>query len=565
MADGARERQGADGLSAPGRDADAEAVRAAVRGVWERHRSTVLAQLEVLAAAADALRRGELGAAERAEARAVAHRLAGSLGTFGLDAASERAREAELLLHGSRPIARAHGELLAAAASAIAREARAPQPEAPTEPSCAAPPLAAAGAPLALIVEHDAARGEELAVALVRRGARAEIARSPQAARASVAARRPDAVLLDLAFPGGTDEAYALLAQLTGARPPVPVLLATPRDELPDRVEVARHGGRHVVARTLAPGEIAGRLLGLVARVDAPEIRVLAVDDDPALLDAVAALLRAEGHRVVTLADPSAFWHELERTEPDLVLLDIEMPGLDGLELCRVMRADPRWATVPVLIVTARRDAATIERIFEAGADDHLAKPLLAGELRVRVRNRVDRLRLHRALAETDELTGVANRPTARHGLERLVRLAARHEQPFALVLLDLDRFKAVNDEHGHAAGDEVLRRLGALMRRSVRGEDIVGRWGGEELVIGMYGIGHADASQRTNALLAALRAERFAGRDGELFDVAFSAGIAVRPRDGADLDALLAAADAALYRAKDAGRSRVEPAGGSR
>jgi len=124
MADRASERRGADGSAAPGREAEAAAVSAAVRAVWERHRPSVLAQLDVLDGAADALRRGALGAAERAEARAVAHRLAGSLGTFGLDAASACAREAELLLSGSRALTRGQAERLAASVRAIARDAR---------------------------------------------------------------------------------------------------------------------------------------------------------------------------------------------------------------------------------------------------------------------------------------------------------------------------------------------------------------------------------------------------------------------------------------------------------
>jgi diguanylate cyclase (GGDEF)-like protein len=241
------------------------------------------------------------------------------------------------------------------------------------------------------------------------------------------------------------------------------------------------------------------------------------------------------------------------------VLLDVDMPSVTGLELCRVLRNDPRWATVPVLVLTARRDTASIEQIFAAGADDYLAKPVVGTELLTRVRNRVERLTLHRALAETDSLTGVPNRHTSTQALDRLLRLATRYEQPLAFATIDLDRFKQVNDLYGHAAGDAVLRQFGKLLRNAFRGEDVVGRWGGEEFVVGMYGMSGDDAQKRLVELLDAFSRERFGGGDaGERFGVAFSAGVARYPKDGGHLVALYHAADAMLYRAKAEGRARV-------
>jgi diguanylate cyclase (GGDEF)-like protein len=342
----------------------------------------------------------------------------------------------------------------------------------------------------------------------------------------------------------------------------VPVLVSTMRDTLTDRVEVVRRGGRGFVSKSLPAPQAIDQAIQLIERASVPETTLLAVDDDPAMLDAVQALLAPHGVRVVALSDPLRFWSELDRVRPDVILLDVDMPGVTGVELCRVLRNDPRWATVPVLVLTARRDAASIERIFAAGADDHLAKPVIETELVTRVRNRVERLALHRALAETDGLTGVQNRQASTQGLERLLRLAARYEQPLALAVIDLDRFKQVNDVHGHAAGDAVLRRLGTLLLESFRGEDVVGRWGGEEFIVGMYGMSGANARERLGDLLVALGRERFEGADGARFEVAFSAGVARFPEDGAQLAALYGVADAMLYRAKEAGRAQVAVAG---
>jgi diguanylate cyclase (GGDEF)-like protein len=392
----------------------------------------------------------------------------------------------------------------------------------------------------------------------MRQGMRVELAASPQEARAAIARERPDGVLLDLTFETGTDDAYALLSELTETDPPVPVLVSTMRDTLTDRVEVVRRGGRGFVTKSLPPEGVIDQLRQLVERERAAEMTLLAVDDDPALLDGVRALLEPHEFRVVTLNDPLRFWQELDAIRPDLVLLDVDMPGVTGLELCRVLRNDARWATVPVLVLTARRDAASIERIFAAGADDYLAKPVVGTELLTRVRNRVERLTLHRALAETDSLTGVPNRHSSTQGLDRLLRLATRYEQPLAFATIDLDCFKHVNDRHGHAVGDAVLRRFGKLLRDAFRGEDVVGRWGGEEFVVGMYGMSGDDAEKRLTELLEALADETFEGVGGERFGVAFSAGVARYPEDGTHLVALYHAADTMLYRAKEAGRGRV-------
>ncbi|MDX6578719.1 MAG: hypothetical protein QOJ47_268 [Gaiellales bacterium] len=530
-------------------------VPPALAGIWERHHAGILRQVGVLEDAVVALVRDELDDARREQAKREAHKLAGSLGTFGLAGASEQASELERLLDGSAALGPASVPRLSELVVAV-RDAVHDTPTAAPTPEDG--PSVHETAPLLLIVEDDIPLAERLAPEAARRGMRVEIAASPAEGRAIVAHARPDGVLLDLTFEAGTADAYALLSELTGATPAVPVLVSTMRDTLTDRVEVVRRGGRGFVTKSLPPQQVIDQVTQLMERAHAPATTLLAVDDDPVVLDTVRALLEPHGIRVVTLDDPLRFWNELDRLRPDVILLDVDMPGVSGIELCRVLRNETRWATVPVLVLTARRDPASIERIFAAGADDHLAKPVIAGELLTRLRNRVERQMLHRALAETDGLTGVPNRHTSTQGLDRLLRLAARYEQPLALATLDLDRFKQVNDLHGHAAGDAVLRRFGSLLLETFRGEDVVGRWGGEEFVVGMYGMSAANARERLADLLAVFEREQFEGAGGARFGVAFSAGVAQYPEDGAHLAALYQAADAALYRAKAGGRGRV-------
>jgi diguanylate cyclase (GGDEF)-like protein len=291
--------------------------------------------------------------------------------------------------------------------------------------------------------------------------------------------------------------------------------------------------------------------------------RVLVVDDDPVVLDTVRAVLNPH-LEVFTLADPLRFWETLEEVEPELLVLDVDMPDVNGLELCRTVRNDPRWGGIAVIFATAATDVETVELAFGAGADDYIAKPIVGPELLARVSNRLERVRLYRAQAETDGLTGLSNRVTSEGGLEQLAALSQRFSEPLSVVMLDLDRFKHVNDNHGHAAGDRVLRRVGEYLRREFRGNDVVGRWGGEEFIVGMYGMTRANAVRRLTDMQARFSREEFPD-EGDMFHVSFSAGVAEYPLDGSDTDAVCRAADEALYRAKAGGRAQVVAAGVSR
>jgi diguanylate cyclase (GGDEF)-like protein len=189
-------------------------------------------------------------------------------------------------------------------------------------------------------------------------------------------------------------------------------------------------------------------------------------------------------------------------------------------------------------------------------------KPVVEEELVQRIHNRLERIRLLRDLADRDALTGVANRRKSSEQLSRLERLAKRYSQPLTIAILDIDHFKKVNDSFGHDVGDEVLRQLGRHLTAEFRGEDVVGRWGGEEFVIGMYGMPGSLAVDRMRVLLDDWKRQRFPDHDGGEFGASFTVGIAELPSAADSFDDLLRLADEALYRGKAAGRSRVELAG---
>jgi diguanylate cyclase (GGDEF)-like protein len=273
------------------------------------------------------------------------------------------------------------------------------------------------------------------------------------------------------------------------------------------------------------------------------------------------------GHDCLTASDGTEAWELFRSQGADVIISDWLMPGIEGPELCRLVRAHSGPYTYFVLL-TAFADRSHAMEGMQAGADDYLSKTLDVDDLNLRLiaAERVSGLHKRlaeqdarlRALAEVDQLTQLANRHKSTEMLTHLLALARRQHVPFSLVVVDVDHFKQVNDQFGHATGDEVLRQLGATLRRSFRDEDVVARWGGEEFIIGMYGMGTGDSVTRLYRVLDSVRQEALVAPGGSEFGVTFSAGVAEFPRNGLDLQSLYRSADEALYAAKDAGRARV-------
>jgi diguanylate cyclase (GGDEF)-like protein len=519
--------------------------------VWERHRPEMLDRVALIERAVTALITGDLGAELRDEAQSAAHTLAGSAGTFGYVHASRLAREIESELDDA--------ELASVPGLSKLTLSLRGELEADTQARAASPVPADAQdrvRMLLLSAQHELC-------ALVAAEAQARdidlpIASSAQEARVLCEALRPAIVLLDLTLPASDVQcAYRLLSTDAVCGEPIPVLALAEGNAFSERVEVARHGGQGLLASSLPAADLLDAATRLLQRELLEATRVLLVDDDPAVLDAMRVLLEGRQIEVFTLADPRRFWETLSEVEPELLLLDLDMPAVNGRELCAVVRGDPRWSHLAVIFVTAHSDPETVESLFAAGADDYIAKPLRGSELITRVTNRLERIRLHRQHAESDSLTGLATRAKAGELLERLLSLGERSSQPVSIAMLDLDRFKAINDTQGHAAGDSVLRGLGRHLAREFRGDDVVGRWGGEEFIAGMYGMTRQDGVRRLGEILRRFSEEPFQGEQGT-FRVSFSAGVTQFPLDGRDPDALLAAADEALYSAKTAGRAHV-------
>jgi diguanylate cyclase (GGDEF)-like protein len=290
-------------------------------------------------------------------------------------------------------------------------------------------------------------------------------------------------------------------------------------------------------------------------------LRLMVAEDEP---DTRAALVLAlcPTYEILTAADGAEAMAVALASLPDIILLDLMMPKLDGFQVLERLRANPGTNEIPVLVLSARRNEADKVRGLELGAVDYLEKPFSVAELRARVARTVRLLesdRSLRELARTDPLTGLANRRAFQARLDGEIKRSRRYRTPLACVMVDLDQLKAINDGFGHAAGDQAIVTLASFLRDELRETDFVARLGGDEFVALLPHTGAAGARVYAERVCARLKPCMLLV-DGPAIALAASYGVASQ-RPGRHLagEALLRAADQALYRAKRSGHGAVE------
>ncbi len=290
---------------------------------------------------------------------------------------------------------------------------------------------------------------------------------------------------------------------------------------------------------------------------------ILIVDDSPTNIEVLSKVLEADYEVLFAMDGAHAVALALAEM-PDLILLDVMMPHLDGYDVCRLLRDHPSTSTIPVVFVTGLDDEAAESRGLELGAVDYLTKPFNATIVRARVRNQIalkqtrDELR---RLSVTDGLTQVANRSHFDGVLEMECRRLARSGGRLGLIMIDIDYFKLFNDTYGHLAGDDCLRRVATVLGTSTRrGSDLTARYGGEEFACILPDTdetGTRVVAERMQAGVAALGISHGASLVAPV--VTLSIGLAnVLCRPGTSGVDIVALADTALYRAKEGGRNRI-------
>ncbi len=380
----------------------------------------------------------------------------------------------------------------------------------------------------------------------------------PMAAGDLLVSGTPTAAILDLHAGGSVERAFLLLDEFANHVPPIPVIVLLHHDAGAYRLEVARRGARMIAPIDTPAPELAEAVAGVLALVRASSPKVLAVDNDPTVLGIVGSVLDARGLDVTTLGDSDRFWDVFNQGVPDMVVLAAEMKPVSGLELCRGVREDPFWRLIPVVMLAGQNDPTSIERVFAAGADDFVAKPVVGPELVARISNRLERFYLQRQQTGTDGLTGVASRATSDQHLRRLMRMSSRSHLPLTLIVLDVDGLRHVNHRYGISAGDAVLRRLGQILLRTLRAEDAVARLGGDEFVVAMYNARKQDALMRMQTVLDSLAQESFPEIVDKDFTPRFSAAVVQYLLEGTDVQWLYDAAGQLMAQIKEMGGGQV-------
>jgi DNA-binding response OmpR family regulator len=367
---------------------------ASVSKVLERFRDTFAQQVTVLEQAKIALIEGNLSDVLQQSARQEAHKLAGAMGTFGYPEGSNLARAIEHMLMDDTTLGREEALRLDHLVADLQQELTKPPASFITEPT---PPVQI---PLVLVVDDDVALTEKLKVEAAVWGMQIETVPDLTTARQKIVQTPPDVILLELTFPAPSEDGLTLLRELAEQFSKIPVLAFTGRDSLEDRVAVSRLGGRGFLHKPVLPEQIFKAIACILPQTQSVEAKVLVVDDDSATLAALSSLLRPWGLQVTSLNEPTRFWEVLTATAPDLLVLDLEMPTFSGFDLCQVVRQDPQWGDLPILVVTAYTNAKSIQRVFAAGADDFISKPVLGPELVTRVTSHIERVRLRRKLKQ---------------------------------------------------------------------------------------------------------------------------------------------------------------------
>jgi two-component system chemotaxis response regulator CheY len=300
-------------------------------------------------------------------------------------------------------------------------------------------------------------------------------------------------------------------------------------------------------------------------------MKILIVDDDPVLRQILQTYLSRAGYEVALAEDGRAAWEQWQAERPRLIITDWMMPVMDGPELIRHIRADSYAGYTYIIMLTAKEGKSDVIYGLESGADDYLTKPFNAGELRARIAIGERILNLEASLSQAlirmeelathDPVTGLLNRRALYHHAEAELNRAQRDTKPLSFVMLDIDHFKMVNDQHGHLTGDKALRFVADMLVHKKRPYDWAGRWGGEEFLLVLPGTALDEATMVAERLRITIAESDIPISNGSALRLKISLGVAStshNPNAQYTLDMLVNRADEALLRAKREGRDRV-------
>lgn len=409
-----------------------------------------------------------------------------------------------------------------------------------------------------MVVDPDPEAFEILNRLMEREGLTASHCQTKAAATAALEQQMPDGLIIDIHLTDGSSyELVERVRAMPGGDSPA-VLMISPTAGFLDKVEVIRCGADGYFEKPLDWEALMRRLQHLLERLRKEPVRILSMEDDPDQASFISAALGSAGYEARVCDDPKRFEAELVSFRPDLVLMDIMLPEISGYDLARYIRQDEKYATLPILFLTTKGEMEAKIDSVKAGGDDYLVKPVSAGLLLSTVAARIERARFLRSLLDRDGLTRLLTHTAF---LERAKAIVSQKDRDpsrsYAMAMIDLDRFKSINDSYGHLTGDRVLASLAALLRRRLRQSDVIGRYGGEEFAVIIDDLQEEEAVRLMRRLLEEFSKLEYRAPDGQMFHATFSAGVSMVQR-GMSLEHWRLEADNLLYAAKAAGRNRI-------
>ncbi|NER81824.1 MAG: response regulator [Leptolyngbya sp. SIO1D8] len=548
-------------------EATQTAARQAAFAALRQFSGVIASRLAILDEAIAALQTASLSDELQQQAQQAAHKLVGSLGMFGFSDGSDLSREIEIGFQGDRTtidsqqigewVSQLHqtlDDVLDVTADVTSMtDVKTKMPQSTEYSGMASNHLeteipSAASLPLLIVVSSKsklAASLQEIAQSAIQIMQVKDLLQVQEQFSESLTTAT---VLLDITEILDWKKNLSCLTDLAKSNPNLSVLALTAgQDTFETRLELTRCCRCMFLPRSAPSTHILESVLDSYQRGCSSTPHILAVDDDPLMLKALERQLSPWGMQVSTLNDSRQLWDVLPQLNPDLLMLDIEMPHVEGIELCQVIRSDRYWNRLPILFLTARRDTETVLQMYRAGADDYVAKPFTEPELVTRILNRLDRNYLAKQPLTIDPITGLMLEQQALQDIHRNFTLAQRHRQPYCLALIAIDSLESLSDSGQSWLSNQLIRNMADNLSERLRQEDIVAQAAPNVFLLGMYGIYKQQAGRRIELLLQELNeiAERLLGKNA--LKLSFKAGLAASPEEGESIPKLRQLAEANL------------------
>ncbi|MBD2355590.1 response regulator [Tolypothrix sp. FACHB-123] len=500
----------------------------AMTGLWNKYQGLMMQRLEVIQQAATALKTANLTSELRQSAAQAAHKLAGVLGMFELESGTQLSREIEKnlnhdgelstlkiqellsLIQQLENLLNLHSNKFVANSSSTTR---------------------------LLLIDPDLQLFSQLQQ-LTSTGEWQQIG-TIHDAKDYLKTASPDLVILNVDDVGTREESLTLLGELSNRTPSVPVIVLANADGIVDRVTVARAGGRGFLVKPTTAEQIWNIAAKILQQTIKTSVHILVIDDDPIILAGLRSILEPWGMRMTGLSDPLRFWDVLQSVTPDLIILDVEMPQINGIELCQAVRTDPRWQNLPILFLTAHRDIETVQQVFAAGGDDYVVKPVVDAELITRILHRLERNRLWQTLSFKDALTGLKNQPQSSRELQQMLEKAQVNRELVCVAFLCVSDLAQINIKYGHEFGHQVLQRWSRILQSAFRSGEILAYWGNGEFAIAFSGLTKLEVCDRLTEISTTLRQQIFTDANGDRFQSLCNYAVVEYPQDGFTIQSL--------------------------